>query len=97
MGAKCRIILPIQGVYTIPAHTRTTGCFYVSKVSHHRGIESLDWLLQPGSPTALWASVCLNILYITCRRSLMSFIDTFSRLPSWSGVLTGLTADVMLW
>ena len=44
MGAKCRIILPIQGVYTIPAHTRTTGCFYVSKVSHHRGIESLDWL-----------------------------------------------------
>ena len=60
MGAKCRIILPIQGVYTIPAHTRTTGCFYVSKVSHHRGIESLDWLPAAACLTYCTLGLCLS-------------------------------------
>ena len=60
MGAKCRIILPVQGVYTIPAHTRTTGCFYVSKVSHHRGIESLDWLPAASSLTYCTLCLCLS-------------------------------------
>ena len=60
MGAKCRIILPIQGVYTIPAHTRTTGCFYVSKVSHHRGIESLDWLPAAARLACCTLGLCLS-------------------------------------